>query len=92
MNAPSAPPLEPSRERLRNPRLRYALATRPAFLTITLAGCQQGFAVAPYGGSAFNAATAAATLLLAPAICATLLSAHLHAIMLALILMTGSWK
>ena len=92
MNALSALPLEPSRERLRNPLLRYALATRPAFLTITLAGCQLRFAVALHGDSAFNAATAAATLLLAPAICVTLLSAHLHAIMLALILMTGSWK
>lgn len=65
MNAPSCLPLEPNPERLRNPLLRYVRATRPAFLTITLAGCLLGFATALHGGSAFNAVAAAATLLLA---------------------------
>jgi 1,4-dihydroxy-2-naphthoate octaprenyltransferase len=65
MSAPSPLPLEPSSERLHNPFLRYALAARPAFLTITLAGCLLGFAAAVSGGVSFNAATAAATLVLA---------------------------
>jgi len=38
---------EPTPEALRNPVRRYLLATRPAFLTITLAGCFLGFALAP---------------------------------------------
>lgn len=38
---------EPTPEALRNPLRRYLLATRPAFLTITLAGCLLGFALAP---------------------------------------------
>lgn len=38
---------EPTPETLRNPFRRYLLATRPAFLTITLAGCLLGFALAP---------------------------------------------
>lgn len=40
-------PGEPTPEALRNPVRRYLLATRPAFLTITLAGCLLGFALAP---------------------------------------------
>ena len=40
-------PGEPTPETLRNPFLRYLLATRPAFLTITLAGCLLGFSTAP---------------------------------------------
>lgn len=39
-------PLEPTAETLTNPVKRYLLATRPAFLTITLAGCLLGFASA----------------------------------------------
>lgn len=62
---PAVLPLEPSPARLRNPVLRYVLATRPAFLTITLAGCLLGFATALNGAQGFNAASAAATLLLA---------------------------
>ena len=62
---PAVLPLEPTPARLRNPVLRYVLATRPAFLTITLAGCLLGFATALNSAQAFNAATAAATLLLA---------------------------
>lgn len=65
MSAPPALPLEPSPERLRNPALRYVLATRPAFLSITLAGCLLGFATALYGSVAFNPTTAVLSLLLA---------------------------
>jgi 1,4-dihydroxy-2-naphthoate octaprenyltransferase len=56
---------EPSRERLANPFLRYLLATRPAFLSITLAGCLLGFATADADGAAFDWARALATLSLA---------------------------
>jgi 1,4-dihydroxy-2-naphthoate octaprenyltransferase len=59
------PPLEPTRARLANPVARYLLATRPAFLTITLAGCLLGFATAVTGGAAFDWARALVTLLLA---------------------------
>lgn len=65
MNRPAAIPLEPSPERLANPALRYLLATRPAFLTITLAGCLLGFATAWHTGVAFDVPAAVATLLLA---------------------------
>lgn len=58
-------PREPSLERLANPALRYLLATRPAFLTITLAGCLLGFATAVAGGAAFGWERALATLVLA---------------------------
>ena len=64
MNTQSAV-LEPTPERLRYPLARYLLATRPAFLTITLAGCLLGMATAWHGGVAFNAGTALLTLLLA---------------------------
>lgn len=57
--------LEPTRERLSNPLIRYLLATRPAFLTITLAGCLLGFATAVAGGAGFDSEMALATLLLA---------------------------
>jgi 1,4-dihydroxy-2-naphthoate polyprenyltransferase len=57
--------LEPTRARLANPFARYLLATRPAFLTITLAGCLLGFATAVAGGAAFDWTRALATLLLA---------------------------
>jgi len=56
---------EPSRERLANPFARYLLATRPAFLTITLAGCLLGLATAVAGGAVFGWERALATLLLA---------------------------
>jgi 1,4-dihydroxy-2-naphthoate polyprenyltransferase len=58
-------PLEPSRERLANPFARYLLATRPAFLSITLAGCLLGFATAVAGGAGFDWERALVTLLLA---------------------------
>ncbi len=58
-------PLEPSLEALQNPVQRYLLATRPAFLTITLAGCVLGFASAAWGGIPIDATLALATLALA---------------------------
>ena len=63
--SPGPSPREPSRERLGNPFLRYLLATRPAFLSITLAGCLLGFATALADGVPFDRARAAVTLLLA---------------------------
>ena len=57
----AAAPLEPTPEALRNPVQRYLLATRPAFLTITIAGCLLGFAMAPV----FRWELAALTLVLA---------------------------
>ncbi len=42
-----ATPAEPTPEALQNPVRRYVLATRPAFLTITIPGCVLGFALAP---------------------------------------------
>jgi 1,4-dihydroxy-2-naphthoate polyprenyltransferase len=65
MSVPSSLPLEPSPERLRNPVLRYALAVRPAFLTITVVGCLLGFASAWSSGAPFHAWVAAGTLMLA---------------------------
>lgn len=59
------PVLEPSLDRLANPFLRYLLATRPAFLTITLVGCLLGIATAVSDGVAFNGVRAWATVLLA---------------------------
>lgn len=65
MNHVAASSLEPSRERLTNPVVRYLLATRPAFLTITFAGCLLGLATAAADGTAFGWARAGITLLLA---------------------------
>jgi 1,4-dihydroxy-2-naphthoate octaprenyltransferase len=65
VNKPAAFPLEPTPERLAHPVRRYLLATRPAFLTITLVGCLLGFATAWHAGAGFDGAAAAATLLLA---------------------------
>ena len=58
-------PAEPSLEHLGNPLLRYFLATRPAFLSITLVGVLLGFAIAWHAGVAFDAPAALVTLLLA---------------------------
>lgn len=58
-------PLEPTPAALANPVKRYLLATRPAFLTIALAGCLLGFATALEG--AFSWPLALLTLLLAVA-------------------------
>ena len=46
MNKAAIGPLEPTPAALANPVRRYLLATRPAFLTIALAGCLLGFATA----------------------------------------------
>lgn len=61
--APS--PLEPSSERLANPFVRYLLAARPAFVTLTLAGCLLGMATAAADGAALGWGRGLATLLLA---------------------------
>ena len=55
-------PAEPIPQALTHPAKRYLLATRPAFLSITLAGCLLGFAVAAPAG--FSWPLAVATLLL----------------------------
>jgi len=46
MSKTAAAPMEPTPSTLTNPVKRYLLATRPAFLTIALAGCLLGFASA----------------------------------------------
>lgn len=56
-------PLEPTPETLANPIKRYLLATRPAFLSITLVGCLLGCASAL--DTTFSWPLALATLLLA---------------------------
>ena len=61
----TAQTFEPTRERLSNPFIRYVLATRPAFLSITLAGCLLGLATAVAGGAGFDWARALITVLLA---------------------------
>jgi 1,4-dihydroxy-2-naphthoate polyprenyltransferase len=59
------PPVEPSLPALSNPFLRYFLATRPPFLSVTLFACMVGLASASYTGVALNMAAAAATILFA---------------------------
>lgn len=59
------PLVEPSVAALSNPVLRYFLATRPPFLSVTLFGSLVGFGTAYYDGLALSAGTAAATLLFA---------------------------
>jgi 1,4-dihydroxy-2-naphthoate octaprenyltransferase len=65
MNADSTEPatLEPTPETLMNPLRRYWLATRPPFLTVTVAGCVLGLAHALYRGGLLNWATALLTLI-----------------------------
>lgn len=65
MSKVAAATAEPTPERLGNPGLRYFLATRPAFLSITLAGVLLGFATAWHAGAPFDGPAAALTLLLA---------------------------
>ncbi len=55
------PAAEPTLERLHNPFLRYFLATRPAFLSVTFIACLIGLATAYAGGVAINAPAALAT-------------------------------
>lgn len=56
---------EPTPAALSNPLLRYFLATRPAFLMVTLFACAIGLASAYYSGVRVDPATAAITLFLA---------------------------
>jgi 1,4-dihydroxy-2-naphthoate octaprenyltransferase len=65
LNTAASSLLEPARERLGNPLARYLLATRPAFLSITLAGCLLGLAAAVSSGAIFSWGRALVTLLLA---------------------------
>ena len=65
MSKVAARPLEPTPAALANPVRRYLLATRPAFLTIALAGCLLGFATALE--AAFSWPLALLTVLLAVA-------------------------
>jgi 1,4-dihydroxy-2-naphthoate octaprenyltransferase len=55
------PPAEPSLAALPNPVARYALATRPAFLTVTLCACLIGLATAWFEAVAFAPLKAFAT-------------------------------
>jgi len=59
------PSLEPTIAALSNPGLRYFLATRPPFLSVTLFACLIGFGTAYYDGVALSAAKAVATLVFA---------------------------
>jgi 1,4-dihydroxy-2-naphthoate octaprenyltransferase len=59
------PPVEPTAAVLSNPALRYFLATRPAFLSVTLFACVIGLGTAYFGGVALSAAKALATLVFA---------------------------
>ena len=59
------PAAEPSLVALSNPLLRYFLATRPAFLGVTLFACLIGFGTACFDGVALAAAPAAATFVFA---------------------------
>ena len=52
------PPAEPALGVLANPILRYFLATRPAFLSVTLFACLVGFGAAYHDGVALGAAKA----------------------------------
>ena len=56
---------EPTPEALRNPLARYFLATRPAFLIVTLVGVLAGFAAAFASGVALRPDIATLTLVLA---------------------------
>lgn len=58
-------PVEPTLAALPNPLLRYLLATRPAFLSVTLFGCLVGLASAYWDGVAPQPALAALTVLFA---------------------------
>lgn len=59
------PSAEPTLGALSNPLLRYFLATRPAFLSVTLLACLVGFGTAHFDGVAISFATAVATLIFA---------------------------
>jgi 1,4-dihydroxy-2-naphthoate octaprenyltransferase len=58
-------PGEPTRAALANPVLRYVMATRPAFLSVTAVGVLIGFATAHADGASFSGASAALTMIFA---------------------------
>jgi 1,4-dihydroxy-2-naphthoate octaprenyltransferase len=57
--------VEPTLALLPNPALRYFMATRPPFLSVTLVACLVGLASAYASGVSLHAATAAMTILFA---------------------------
>ena len=57
--------VEPTPASLRNPVLRYVLATRPAFLSVTLVGCLLGIACASGAGVRVDSLSAVLTCLFA---------------------------
>jgi len=59
------PPAEPSIATLRNPAVRYFLATRPPFLSVTLAAALLGLAAAFWSGLTIDAVTATVTVVFA---------------------------
>jgi len=60
-----AQPMEPTLTRFRNPFALYLAATRPAFLTASLAAAMVGLASASFSGVPLNGGLAAATLIFA---------------------------
>jgi len=58
-------PLEPTLDSLPHPLLRYFVATRPAFLSVTFVGCLVGLATAALSGIALDPLKATITLLFA---------------------------
>jgi 1,4-dihydroxy-2-naphthoate octaprenyltransferase len=56
---------EPTLERLANPLRRYVLATRPAFLSVTLVGCLVGLGTSHYSGIPHHPLLALVTIVLA---------------------------
>lgn len=59
------PPVEPTLAALPNPLLRYLVATRPAFLSVTLVGCLLGLAIAHASGLSISAVKAIVTVVFA---------------------------
>ena len=59
------PPLEPTLAAFPNPLLRYVVATRPAFLSVTFVGCLLGLATAIAGGVSLDPLLATMTLFFA---------------------------
>ncbi len=58
-------PLEPTLDTLPHPLMRYFVATRPAFLSVTFVGCLLGLATAAASGIALDPLKATVTLLFA---------------------------
>lgn len=58
-------PLEPTLDTLPHPLMRYFVATRPAFLSVTFVGCLLGLATAGLDGVTLSPLTATITLLFA---------------------------